>query len=85
MTPITATTLAPQFHNCCERILYEWERTHSKALDYATGYAKHGTKCIDAHEIKVQALYILNNITHWRGQLAKETRADLKKIVRQLS
>ena len=29
--------------------------------------------------IKVQILYILNNLQYWRGQLARETKKTLKR------
>lgn len=51
-----------------------------RSLNYAIGYAKHGLGVTDPHEQKVQALYILNNMTHWRGDLAKRVREALKAV-----
>lgn len=62
------------FHECCKTIL------HSKANEYAKAYARHGRHCSDAEEVRVQALYILNNIQHWRGEQSKEVRARLKEF-----
>ena len=46
---------------------------------YAKAYAKAGID-MTGHEAYVQALYILNNITHWRGELAREVRTTLKSM-----
>ena len=64
-------------HQCCHAIL---QSAHDKALNYAIGYARHGLTC-EGSEARVQALYILGNITHWRGAMAKQVRASLKSIV----
>jgi hypothetical protein len=50
-------------------------------VNYAVNYAYAGIYRIpkeDAYARKVQALYILGNITRWRGDKAKEVRAFLK-------
>lgn len=49
------------------------------ANDYAKAYARAGTG-MQGHEAEVQALYILNNITHWRAPEAKEVRAALRNM-----
>ena len=52
----------------------------AKALNYAVGYAEYGMPLTSGtHEAEVQARYILNNLQYWRGDLAKEVRAALKK------
>jgi hypothetical protein len=61
---------------CCEAIL---QSAHEKALAYAIGYARHGLAC-EGYEAKVQALYILNNMTRWRGPMAQTVRQSLKTI-----
>ncbi len=64
------------YKEACETILMN---ASLKPLEYAVGYARHGaTLRSGTEEARVQALYILNNITHWRGELAKEVRAALK-------
>lgn len=63
------------FHLACEDIL---AAPASPALVYAIGYARAGLT-MRGHEAKVQALYILNNISHWRGPASKEIRASLKR------
>lgn len=63
---------------CCEAIL---QSAHKKALNYAVGYARHGLAC-EGPEARVQALYILNNMTRWRGPMAKAVRQSLKTIAK---
>lgn len=65
------------FKECCEAIVANKE---AKALNWAVNYAEAGLGMTDPKEIKVQALYILNNMTAWRGDLARDVRVSLKKI-----
>ena len=65
------------FQECCNSIIAHQDQP---SLNYAVGYAKAGRHMTDPHEIRVQALYILNNMSYWRGDIAKEVRASLKKI-----
>ena len=68
------------FHECCQAIVNNRE---AKALNYAVGYAKAGLAMAEgSHAAKVQALYVLNNITHWRGDLAKKVRTALKEYTK---
>lgn len=52
------------------------------ALNWAVNYAKYALTMIDSGaseaDLKVQLLYVLSNITHWRGDKAKEVRLVLK-------
>ena len=68
-----------QFHKACKNIV---DNQEAKALNYAVNYAKHGLTVTTLYEAKVQTLYVLSNITYWRGDLAKETRAILKKLTK---
>jgi hypothetical protein len=58
----------------------------SKGLVWATGYVQVGIHMIEGenedHVLKVQLLYILNNISHWRGPGNKEARAALKMFIK---
>lgn len=65
------------FHDACRAII---TAPPTKALNYAIGYARHGLSVRDPHEMKVQALYLLNNISHWRGDTAKQVRETLKRV-----
>ncbi len=53
-----------------------------KAVDYAVNYANMG-RYMEGHELYVQVLYVLNNITHWRGEVAKRVRGTLKQYVKE--
>ena len=56
--------------------------SHVKALNYAINYAKSGA-LMGGHELYVQVLYVLGNISRWRGDLAKEVRGTLKQYVKE--
>lgn len=64
------------FNECCAAIL---RNQNEKALNYAVGYARAGMGMVGA-DAKVQALYILNNMSRWRGDTAKQVRESLKNI-----
>ena len=68
-----------KFHKCCRNVV---ENSDQKSLNYAVNYAKAGLRMFDEYECRVQALYILGNMTHWRGDLAKITRSGLKEIAK---
>lgn len=53
-----------------------------KAVDYAVNYANMG-KYMEGHELYVQVLYVLGNITRWRGEVAKGVREVLKQYVKE--
>jgi hypothetical protein len=63
-----------KFHDACTAVIEYCPNGYAKA------YAKAGLSMTDPHECHVQALYILNNIRHWRGAIAKATRANLKGV-----
>lgn len=68
-----------KFHTACRNII---DNADQKALNYAVNYAKYGLELEELADAKAQAAYILNNMTHWRGDLAKETRAILKEATK---
>jgi len=55
---------------------------------YAKSYAAAGLRLLDMgepeHTHKVQALYILSNISSWRGDTAKAVRTFLKDFSKEL-
>lgn len=62
------------FTTCCQAIL-----ASPKTNTYAKAYAQAGLdQCPTPHAREVQALYILNNISSWRGPDAKAVREFLK-------
>ena len=70
-------TMELSFHDCCRAVVAKAE---TKALNYAVGYAEAGLDLQSPSAQELQALYILNNITHWRGDQATAIRATLKQI-----
>ena len=64
------------FDECCTTIM---RNRGEKALNYAVEYARAGIG-MKGYEAKVQALYILNNMSRWRGDIAKQVRESLKAI-----
>jgi hypothetical protein len=60
-----------------------------KALNWAIDYAEHGIALIDGncsdHDLKMQILYVLNNITHWRGDESVVVRGTLKEALKKLA
>jgi hypothetical protein len=58
------------------RIL-EDEKSYKTSLNYAVNYCKAAIK-MNGEDLRVQCLYILNNISHWRGEGSKEVRKILK-------
>lgn len=56
---------------------------HEKALNYAVQYAYEGMRMADDDAFaRVQAIYILNNMSRWRGPTAKLVRESLKAIAK---
>lgn len=68
-----------KFHHACQNVV---DNREQKALNWAVNYARYGLTITNLEEAKVQAAYILNNITHWRGSIAKETRSIFKQMVK---
>ena len=66
-----------EVHKAIEVILSD-KKSYTTSLNYAVGYCK-AAKGMSGHELKVQVLYILNNITHWRHPEAKNVRDTLKR------
>ena len=74
-------TSVQYFRHACMNIL---DCQENMAVNYAVNRAKQGLALTDNsttdEELRTRALYILTNITHWRGPVATETRSILKKI-----
>ena len=62
------------FHEACRRVLAD-----AKANPYAKAYASAGLD-LSGNAARVQALYILSNLSSWRSPMAKEVRAVLKTV-----
>ena len=57
-------------------------KNYSKSLNYAIGYCQYFMAIDNEEEARVQALYILNNLSSWRHERAKEVRDGLKKFAK---
>jgi len=49
----------------------------ARAVNWAVNYAREGLD-LEGKDLRVQCLYILNNITRWRGDTATWVRRTLK-------
>ena len=49
----------------------------ARAVNYAVAYAREGLD-LEGKDLRVQCLYIINNITRWRGDTATWVRRTLK-------
>ncbi len=56
--------------------------SHEKALNYAVHYAVVG-ELMTGHELYVQVLYVLGNMSRWRGDKAREIRGMFKRYVKE--
>ena len=57
------------------------ENSELKSLNYCIDYAAAALQMDeDSHEFEVQILYVLSNMTHWRGPLAQKVRKTLKGV-----
>lgn len=54
----------------------------AKALNYAVAYADIGIG-LEGDDLRIQCLYVLNNMSHWRGDNAKKVRTILKAYTKQ--
>lgn len=58
-----------------------WENREEKSLNYAVEYARLGMY-MTGEALRVQVLYVLNNMTRWRGETAKKVRETLKAFTK---
>ena len=66
-----------EFNKACRALLANKDMY---ALNYAVGYASDGLGMTDPETIRVQCLYILNNMSGWRGDTATECRITFKRL-----
>lgn len=60
-------------------IIFADRKSYSTSLNYAVNYVEEGLY-MKGEELRVQCLYILNNIQRWRHPEAKEVRRVLKEF-----
>ena len=54
------------------------------SLNYCYGYAAVSREMVlHTNEFNTQVLYILNNMTHWRGAVAASVRSTLKSYLKR--
>jgi len=58
---------------CCQKIM---DNCPSK---YAKAYA-HLLPCVSGEALSVQILYVLSNLSHWRGEEASQVKESLRAI-----
>lgn len=79
---------ALSFEECCRAVIDAHARGEGGSfMAHAAAYAQTGLNDAamtaygsKAKSQRVQALYIISNITAWRGDTAKRVRASLKRI-----
>jgi hypothetical protein len=59
------------------RLILDDKKSYSTSLNWAVGYCRAALQ-MSGEELRVQILYILNNISHWRNKDAKEVRTILR-------
>jgi len=59
------------------RIILTDRDSYSKSLNYAVNYCREALRMDDA-DLRMQCLYILNNISRWRHPQARKVRTILK-------
>ena len=69
------------FRRVCNLVIAQTAKPqHGRLIEYAAAYAKAGLEMTDKEEIRVQCLYILNNLSGWRGEEAADAKAVLKYL-----
>lgn len=67
-----------QWRAICRQIIEAGSRSQGGNLRFAASYARGGLSLSSTEERKVQALYMLANLTGWRGVVARGTKDQLK-------
>lgn len=58
-------------------VILKDKKNHAKTLNYAVAYCRAALEQ-KGDALRIQCLYILNNIAYWRHEKAKEVRATLR-------
>lgn len=69
-----------EIHNLFNIVLLQTAKGYMR---YAHTYAKAGLE-LKGKALKVQVLYVLSNLQGWRGDVARGTKAQLKKLMKEL-
>ena len=65
------------------RLILADKISYATSLNFAVNYCLYSLIITDPEELRVQCIYILNNITHWRNPNAKMVRVILKSYVKK--
>jgi len=69
-------TLSQAFNNVIRDCKDPYAREYAKAaMQVASAFGTEG--------LRTQILYVLSNTAHWRGPLAKETKATFKEYLKK--
>lgn len=69
------------FTECCQRVIRAAaKRPQAAGLQFAASYAQSGLRLYEREAIRAQALYILDNLSGWRGDEARMVKAQLKEF-----
>lgn len=80
--PKTECSVTPEY---LVESLYDAVNSGKIKNEYAKTYIIRGIpQCQDAHELAVQFLYILNNLQGWRGEDARQLKADIKTYCKSM-
>jgi len=72
-----------EFKQSCEKIMNIKSKTGAM-VNYAKAYAQAGLYMESAKEIQVQILYILSNLSTWKGEEAKKVKTTLKNLEKDI-
>ena len=75
-------TAVPLNWNLCCQLVLKAKGTSA----YAKAYAEAGLRMVEGGDlVRIQAMYLLSNIGHWRGERSKDVRAYLKALSKRRS
>jgi len=73
--------------NVTEALQLIVDNAENPALNYAINYARYGLGITDPEELRVQCLYVLNNIGGWRANkkfaVTKEQIAEARAAIKE--
>lgn len=69
-----------EIHNLFNVVLLQKQEGY---MSYAYTYAQAGLE-MKGEKLRVQVLYVLNNLGGWRGEVARSTKVQLNKLMKEL-
>ncbi|QIG68002.1 hypothetical protein EVB55_067 [Rhizobium phage RHph_Y68] len=72
-----------EWNEACQAVVRKAENSpNSSLIQYGAAYAQRGYMMY-GEERRVQALYILNNLSGWRGEEAKKAKEVFKRASKE--